>query len=57
MSEFTEKDREMLIRVDERMSNHLTHHERTETLLNKWLLSLTILILGLIGRAILMWIL
>lgn len=53
---FTNEDRNLLVRLDERMNNHLKHHEVSEARLNKWLIALTVLILGLIGRGIMMWV-
>ena len=53
---FTNDDRDMLVRLDERMSNHLKHHEIADAKLTKWLIALTICLLGLIGRGILMWV-
>jgi len=54
---FTNEDRETLIRLDERMNNHLKHHERAEAKLNKWLIALTICLIGLAGKVILAWVL
>lgn len=57
MDGFTQDDRDMLIRLDERMSNHLEHHKTHDAKLTKWMIALTILLLGFVGRGILMWIL
>lgn len=53
MNDFTQNDRDMLIRIDERLSNHLRHHEKYDAKLTKWMIALTVLLLGLIGRGVL----
>lgn len=46
---------ELLIRLDERMKNHLHWHELYEAKLTKWLIALTVLIISLIGKGFLEW--
>lgn len=53
----TEKERdELLIRLDERMNNHLHWHEKQGAKLTRGLIAVIMLLVGLIGNGILMWI-
>jgi len=50
---FSQEDRDMIIRIDERLSNHLDHHEKDAATRTKWLIALTILVGCLVGEFIL----
>lgn len=53
---FTDDDREMLVRLDERMNNHLKHHEILEGRLFKVVVAVSICLLGIIGKAVVTWV-
>lgn len=52
MSGFTQKDRDMLIVINERLSNHLAHHDKYDAKRTKWLIAITVLLLGLVGKVV-----
>lgn len=50
----TEDERDsLLICIDERLNNHLAHHERDAATKTKWLIALTVLVCGLVSEMIL----
>lgn len=49
---FSQEDRDMIIRIDERLNNHLDHHEKYAATLTKWLIALTVMVSGLVGKLI-----
>lgn len=40
----------LLIRIDERLNNHLDHHEKDAATKTKWLIALTVMVGGLVGK-------